>query len=159
MAGQVLLFADLDERRRDARVPLMRNPLVLIGHRDHPWARARRLPRRSLDGQPMPMRESGSGTRLATEAFLRAHGLAPTVRTTLGSNEAIKHAVAAGLGLAVLLRHALAEDPAQVGLAVLPVAGFPIERRWLLVWRRDRRLSLAARRFVEHVQAHPPDGT
>jgi DNA-binding transcriptional LysR family regulator len=69
----------------------------------------------------------------------------------------IKHAVAAGLGLAVLSRHALADDPARDGVAVLPVAGFPIERRWLLVWRRDRRLSLAAQRFIEHVQAHPPD--
>lgn len=103
------------------------------------------------------MRESGSGTRLATEAFLRAHGLALTVRATLGSNEAIEHAVAAGLGLAVLSRHALADDPAQEGLAELPVAGFPIERHWLLVWRSDRGLSLAAHRFVEHVQAHQPN--
>lgn len=138
-------------------VPLMRNPLVLIGPAGHPWAGARRVARKSLNGQPMLMREAGSGTRLATEAYLRTHGLTPALRATLGSNEAIKHAVAAGLGLAVLSRHALAEDPAQDGVAVLPVAGFPIERRWLLVWRSDRRLSLAARRFVEHVQDHPPD--
>jgi DNA-binding transcriptional LysR family regulator len=140
-------------------VPLMRNPLVLIGALDHPWTRARRVPRRWLDGHPLLLREPGSGTRLATEAYLRAHGLTPTRRATLGSNEAIKHAVAAGLGLAVLSRHALADDPARDGVAVLPVAGFPIERRWLLVWRRDRRLSLAAQRFIEHVQAHPPDET
>jgi len=136
-------------------VPLMRNPLVLIGPVGHPWAAARRVPRRALDGQPLLLREVGSGTRLATEAYLRTHGLAPAVRATLGSNEAIKHAVAVGLGLAVLSRHALAENPAQDGLAILPVAGFPIERRWLLVWRRDRRLSLAAHRFVEHVRTHP----
>lgn len=139
-------------------VPLMRNPLVLIGPARHPWAAARRrLPRRALDDQPLLLREPGSGTRLATEAYLRTHGLRPRLRATLGSNEAIKHAVAAGLGLAVLSRHALAADPAQEGLAVLPVTGFPIERRWQLVWRSDRRLSAAARRFVEHVQAHPPD--
>ncbi|MEW6695386.1 HTH-type transcriptional activator CmpR [Tepidimonas thermarum] len=140
------------------RVPLMRNPLVLIGPLGHPWAGARRVPRAALNGQPMLMREAGSGTRLATEAYLHTHGLTPTLRATLGSNEAIKHAVAAGLGLAVLSRHALADDPAHDGVAVLPVAGFPIERRWLLVWRSDRRLSLAARRFVEFVQDHPPGG-
>ncbi len=138
-------------------VPVMRNPLVLIGPLDHPWARLEsRIPRRRLDGQPMLMRETGSGTRLATEAFLRTHNLRPLVRATLGSNEAIKHAVAAGLGLAVVSRQAVSEDPSRDGVAVLPVAGFPIERQWLLVWRADRRLSLAARRFVEHVQAHPP---
>ncbi len=139
------------------RVPLMDNPLVLIGPADHPWARARRVPRRRLNGQPLLMREPGSGTRLATEAYLRTHGVTPVLRATLGSNEAIKHAVAAGLGLAVLSRHALADDPAHDGVALLPVTGFPLERQWLLVWRRDRRLSLAARRFVEHVQDHRPD--
>ena len=51
----------------------------------------------TLDGQPMLMREAGSGTRLATEAYLRTHGLTPALRATLGSNEAIKHAVARGL--------------------------------------------------------------
>ncbi|MCX7814246.1 MAG: LysR family transcriptional regulator [Tepidimonas ignava] len=139
------------------RVPLMRNPLVLIGPAGHPWAGARRVARTALNGQALLMREPGSGTRLATEAYLHTHGLTPTVRATLGSNEAIKHAVAAGLGLAVVSRHALAADPAHDGVALLPVVGFPIERRWLLVWRSDRRLSLAAQRFVEHVRAHPPD--
>ena len=138
-------------------VPLMDNPLVLIGPADHPWAGARRIPRKSLNGQPMLMREVGSGTRLATEAYMLTHGLNPSLRATLGSNEAIKHAVAAGLGLAVLSRHALGEDPARDGVALLPMAGFPIARRWRLVWRSDRRLSLAARRFVDYVQS--PDAS
>jgi LysR family transcriptional regulator, low CO2-responsive transcriptional regulator len=70
----------------------------------------------------------------------------------LGSNEALKHAVAAGLGLAVLSRHTLGADPAVSGLAELRVAGFPIRRMWHFVWRRDRRLSLPARAFLTDVQ-------
>jgi DNA-binding transcriptional LysR family regulator len=79
----------------------------------------------------------------------------------LGSNEAIKHAVRAGLGLAVLSRHTLAQDPAGEGLAVLAVAGFPLRRQWHLVWRQDRALSLPARTLLDdlrtrlHVKARP----
>ncbi|TSE18895.1 HTH-type transcriptional activator CmpR [Tepidimonas alkaliphilus] len=137
-------------------VPLMDNPLVLIAPLDHPWTRLARVPRRMLDGAPLLLREPGSGTRLATEAWLRAQGRQPQIRATLGSNEAIKHAVAAGLGVAFLSRHALADDPARDGVVIVPMAGTPIQRQWMLVWRRDRRLSLAARRFVEHMRAQPP---
>ena len=101
-------------------------------------------------------RESGSGTRQVVLEHLRANGLDPDERLTLGSNEAIKHAVAAGLGLAVLSRHALDADPAQEGLALLPMTGFPILRLWQLVWRRDRRLPLAASAWIEHLRASLP---
>lgn len=133
-------------------VPVMQNPLVLIGPLRHPWVGKRRLPRQALNDQPLLMREMGSGTRLVTQAYLDEQGLQPEIRATLGSNEAIKHAVAAGLGLAVVSQHALSKDPKTDGVAVLPVTGFPIKRQWQLVWRKDRRLSLAAKRFIEEVR-------
>lgn len=133
-------------------LPVMHNPLVLIGAIDHPWAQRKRVNRLALNGQPLLMREKGSGTRLATQAYLHENGLEPVVRATLGSNEAIKHAVAAGLGLAIVSEHALSTDPAKDGVRVLPVAGFPIRRQWQLVWRKDRKLSLAAQTFVADVR-------
>ena len=134
-----------------ACVPVMHNRLVLIGALNHPWLKLKRLPRRALDSQPLLMREHGSGTRLATEAYLREHGLQPLVRATLGSNEAIKHAVASGLGLAVVSEHVLSKEPAGEGVAILPVAGFPLKRQWQLVWRKDRKLSLAAQTFADEI--------
>ena len=131
---------------------------MLIGPAGHPWAQRRRLPLKALKGQTLLWRESGSGTRQVVLEHLRAHGLEPDERLTLGSNEAIKHAVAAGLGLAVLSRHALDADPAQEGLALLPMTGFPICRTWQLVWRRDRRLPLAASAWIEHLRAALPAG-
>jgi DNA-binding transcriptional LysR family regulator len=128
------------------------NPLVLIGPADHPWATLQRVPRQRLNGQPLLLRERGSGTRAAVLEHLKDSGLEPLERMTLGSNEAIKHAVAAGLGLSVVSRHTLTADPGREGLAILPMAGFPIMRQWQLVWRRNRRLPLAARVFVEHVR-------
>ena len=110
------------------------------------------MPVKQLASVDLLMREVGSGTRQATLEFLARHNITPKIRMTLGSNEAIKHAVAAGLGLAVLSRHALAIDPAREGLCLLPVASMPIRRSWQLVWRQDRRLTRAAAVFMEFVR-------
>ena len=71
---------------------------------------------------------------------------------TLGSNEAVKHAIAAGLSVAVLSLHALGSEPARDGLAVLNVSSFPLRRTWQLVWRSHRALSLAASTFLAFVK-------
>ncbi len=139
---------------------VMDNPLVLIGPVKHAWAAsknaanstARKRPLQQLAGVDLLMREPGSGTRQATLDFLGHHHITPRIRMTLGSNEAIKHAVAAGLGLAIVSQHALASTPAREGLAVLPMAGLPIARNWQLVWRSDRRLSRIASVFMDFVQ-------
>ena len=71
---------------------------------------------------------------------------------TLGSNEAVKHAVAAGLGLAIMSRHAIAADPSHDGLYVIPMSHLPIPRSWQVVWREDRRLSRVASAFMNFVR-------
>lgn len=129
---------------------VMDNPLVLVGPVGYPWKA--KMPVKHLAGVDLLVREAGSGTRQATLEFLAAHHITPNIRMTLGSNEAIKHAVAAGLGLAVLSRLALVQDPAREGLCVLPVASMPIRRSWQLVWRQDRRLTRAATAFMAFVQ-------
>jgi DNA-binding transcriptional LysR family regulator len=130
------------------RWPFLANPLVVVAAAGHPLAGRKRLALTRLLDQPLLVREAGSGTRLALERLLAERQLHWAPRMALGSNEAIKHAVRAGLGLAVLSRHTLAADPAQDGLAVLPVSGFPLRRMWHLVWRKDRPLSLPARTLL-----------
>jgi DNA-binding transcriptional LysR family regulator len=142
------------------RVPFLDNPLVVIAPAGHRLA-GRRIRLGQLAGERWLMREPGSGTRLVAEEHFAAKGFAPNVAMSLGSNEAIKHAIAAGLGVAVLSQFvvqppsAAATGPARFGLAVLQVAGFPIRRRWSVVWRRDQSLTAAARRFVAYVQEAP----
>jgi DNA-binding transcriptional LysR family regulator len=131
---------------------VMDNPLVLAGPLGHPWSAKKKIPLKQLTGVDLLMRETGSGTRQATLEFLAAHHMAPRIRMTLGSNEAVKHAVAAGLGLAIMSRHAIAVDPARDGLSVLSVAGLPIKRSWQVVWRQDRRLPRAATVFMDFVR-------
>ncbi|MBA4261768.1 MAG: nitrate reductase [Comamonadaceae bacterium] len=139
--------------------PFLDNPLVVIAPRSHPQASHPQPIRLSaLSGERWLMREAGSGTRLVAERHFANHGFAPRIAMSLGSNEAIKHAVGAGLGLAVV--SALAVEPADAASATttaapwvrLPVEGFPIERRWSLVWRSDAPLSAPARQFVAYLQ-------
>jgi DNA-binding transcriptional LysR family regulator len=134
------------------RWPFLENPLVVVAPLAHPLASRRRLKLADLAREPRLTREDGSGTRQATDQFLQAKGLDWPPRMALGSNEAIKHAVAAGLGLAVLSRHTLGSDPARDGLVELAVPGFPIRRMWHFVWRRDRRLSRAAQAFLDDLR-------
>ena len=140
------------------RQPFLDNPLVVIAPAGHRLA-GKRLRLASLAGERWLMREPGSGTRMAAERHFAELGFEPKVAMSLGSNEAIKHAVAAGLGIALLSMVAVrppvgrAAAPTAEGLEILKVSGFPLRRRWSVVWRRDRPLTIAARRFIEHLGA------
>ena len=139
------------------RVPILDNPLVVIAPAGHRLA-GRRIRLAQLAGERWLMREPGSGTRLVAEEHFANVGFTPDVAMSLGSNEAIKHAVAAGLGVAVVSQLVVqplspaAAGPAPSGLVVLQVAGFPIRRRWSIVWRRDQSHTAAARHFVAYLQ-------
>lgn len=135
------------------RWPFLENPLVVVAPAAHPLARRRTALRLAqLVHEPRLTREAGSGTRAATDRFLAEHGVNWPPRMALGSNEALKHAVLAGLGLAVLSRHTLGPAPERTGLVELRVSGFPIRRMWHFVWRHDRRLTRPAQAFLDDLR-------
>jgi len=119
----------------------MENPLVVIAGRAGLARRKDRLKLAELKGQRFILREPGSGTRMATDRHFRQHRFVPDVRLELGSNEAIKEAVAGGLGLGVVSRHALQGTGGMRDIKVLDVEGFPISSRWHVVYPRARQLS------------------
>ncbi len=129
------------------------NPLVMIAPVDHPLASRKRLTLSALLGERFLLREPGSGTRLATDRFLAAQGFEPRLRLALGSNEAIKEAVAARLGVAVISSHALHAGNGRRDLCVLPVQGLPIPSQWHLVHPKAKRLSPIAQVFHAHLLA------
>ncbi|RME85438.1 MAG: LysR family transcriptional regulator [Zetaproteobacteria bacterium] len=130
------------------------NPLVVIAPPDHRLAARRRIPLAEAMREPFIVREAGSGTRAAVERFLAARGFTRSERIEMHSSEAIKQAVAAGLGLGVVSAHTLEMELALGRLAVLDVEGFPIMRKWRLVHRADRSLPPAARAFAAFVIKH-----
>lgn len=135
------------------RHPFAENPLVIIAPRGHPLAGSRQIPIAKLTGQPFVMREQGSGTRIAADRFLRERGVRLEVRMEIGSNEAIKQAVAGGLGLSILSLHALGPDMAPPSLVALNVEGLPIRRHWYIVHPAGKRLSVVAQAFFAYLKA------
>jgi len=129
------------------------NPLVLVASVDHPLAQRRRLSLKGLQAERWILRERGSGTRLATDRFFETHGFAPERRMELGSNEAIKEAVAARLGVAVISRHALRASRVAKELCELPLAGLPIRSQWHVVYPQARQPSPTAQVFLQHLLA------
>jgi len=135
----------------------MPNPLVVIAPADHPLAGQRAIDPRRLREERFILREKGSGTRMAVDAHWRRLRAAPPVRLELGSNEAVKEAVAGHLGLSVVSVHALGERWADQGLCVLDVQGFPIRSQWHVVRLRQKRPSPIARVFEQHLAAQARD--
>lgn len=128
-------------------IPFRENQLVVVAAADHRLVGRPRIPLARLKEDRFIQREAGSGTRLQAQEHFDARGFTPNVRMELGGNEAIKHAVAAGLGISVLSRQVLGAGAALEGLAVLDVAGFPLRGQWFLVYPRGKRHSVVAQAF------------
>ncbi len=135
------------------RHSFVENPIVALAQPGHPLSGRRRIPLARLAQEPFLLREQGSGTRMATERFLKTRGVKLKVRMELGSNEAIKQAVAGGLGLSLLSLHALKSELARQELVLLDVAGLPIRRSWYIVHRKGKQLSLVAKTFFDFLKA------
>ncbi len=129
----------------------MENPLVVIAAPDHPLAKERKIPLARLQEETFVVRERGSGTRIAMERFFAEHHAKLTAGMEMTSNEAIKQAVSAGLGLGIVSIHTLALELQLGCLTVLDVEDFPILRHWYLVHRAGKRLSPVAQAFREFV--------
>lgn len=120
------------------------HPHVIIAPTDHPLVRRRGLTPHDLSREPFLVREQGSGTRILMErVFEEAGAPAPPIAMEIGSNETIKQAVMAGLGVSFISAHTVAAEVGDGRLALLEVAGLPVMRQWLVVRARERRLMPA----------------
>jgi DNA-binding transcriptional LysR family regulator len=125
----------------------MENPLVIVAPPDHPLALEKKIPLKRLEQEVFLVREPGSGTRDAMERFFKKHDIKITTGMEIGSNEAIKQSVQAGLGLGLLSRYTLDMELALKRLVILDAEEFPIMRYWYVVHRQGKRLSIVAQEF------------
>lgn len=131
--------------------PFLENPLVVIAPQDHPLAGKTSLPVSCLNGQQFIMREPGSGTRQAVQKLFMDHNIDVKVRLELGSNEAIKQAIAGGLGISVLSMHTIISEGTRGEFAVLDVEHFPIERHWYVASLAGKQLSVVSQAFLSYL--------
>jgi DNA-binding transcriptional LysR family regulator len=164
VANRSTLLAELDRNERDFVImgrppagqglvakPIMENPLVIVAPPNHPLCKQKHIPLHEVLKERFVVRETDSGTRNALERFFREHGVSFTSSIELASNEAIKQAVMAGLGLGITSLHTLELELETQRLKVLDVENFPINRTWYVVHREGKRLSPLAMSFKRFV--------
>jgi DNA-binding transcriptional LysR family regulator len=125
------------------------HPLVIIAAPEHPLAQLKRIDPQRLEGEVFLIREPGSGTLSAMERFLAENGIHSVQTMEFASNETIKQAVMANMGIAFISQHTVGLEMTASRLTCLPVAGLPVMRRWYVVQLQDKRLSPVAAAFRE----------
>jgi len=132
--------------------------IVLISNQHSKLPKSGALAVAELPAYPIILREQGSGTRDVVEAALLVQGLVLKPVMSLGGTEALKNAVASGLGLAFVSRLAIEREVAACQLRVVQVRGLEIRRGLQLITLKGKRAGSAAQAFIELLRAHPRAG-
>jgi DNA-binding transcriptional LysR family regulator len=133
--------------------PFARNPHAVIASPSHRFAATRNLPLRDLAGENFLVREPGSGTRRLMEHLFAEHGMKVNATMEISSDETIKQAAMAGMGLAFLSLHTVQLELQTGRLVMLDVREMPVMREWYVVHGKGKRLSPVAKAFREFLLA------
>lgn len=162
-----IINGDLELGLVGARVPhpqilyhrFINDEMLLAVSPDHPWAVRRIVSPDELTSQPFLQRERGSGSRLVVEQTLKQHGLDPAtlhVVAELGSTEAIKQGIKAGLGLSILSRLALADELQAGSLQTVAIEGFTLSRSFYIIRHKHHTLSPLCQTFEAFLHSIDP---
>ena len=133
--------------------PFLDNILEVVAAPDHPLCGVKNVSMKELSKEHFLVREPGSGTRIAVDRLFAEQNLEITPFMELGSSGAIKNAVIAGLGIAVISRHSLRLELKSQSIVTLDVENFPLRRRWYAAYPQGKHLSVAAQTFYEFLTA------
>ncbi|WP_339342208.1 LysR family transcriptional regulator [uncultured Polaribacter sp.] len=133
------------------RIELMKNKLYFVANRDFNPSKKKVL-LKDLNKSLFIFRESGSATRLAMEQYLVKHKIAIEKEMELTSNEAVKQAVIAGLGISIMPIIGIKNELRNGDLQIIEMTDFPLETNWNLIWLKSKNLSLVAKTFKNHLE-------
>lgn len=134
--------------------PFAAHPFVFVSAWDHPWQRETQIAPERLNGMDFLIRESASGTRDSLDRFIHDYRISPRTLIEISSNEAIKQATMAGIGIGFLSLHTIGLELKNRLLRILPVEGTPVMRAWYAVTMSNRVLSPAAEAFRYFILEH-----
>ncbi len=143
------IFANPPEEIEAVTQVILPNPMVAYAYADHHLVKQRKIPFSRFSSEPFLIREAGSGTRMIASKIFQDNGYTPKIRMELSTNEAIKQAIIAGLGVSIMSRYTLGLDMSHEKLAVLDVEGLPIERNWVFAYPVGKQLSIIAQGFMD----------
>ncbi|MEQ7920860.1 LysR family transcriptional regulator [Xanthomonas sp. WHRI 1810A] len=133
-------------------LPFLNNPIVAVVPPDHPLCQLEKPSLKDLEPYTLVVREPGSGTCKACEEYFKEKRIHFEQTLEVSSAEAQRECVLAGLGVALLTRHALSLELTTGALVELPVAELPLYRSWCVVQGRDKRLSPVAHAFLSFIR-------
>jgi DNA-binding transcriptional LysR family regulator len=132
--------------------PFLKDELVVAVPLGHPWARKKEISVNALAGEPFILREKGSGTRRIMEERLERVGVSLADLNPvaiMGSSDAVRQSVKAGLGVSILSIRALQDDMKANHLAVVRIKGVPLERSFSIILLKGKSRSLLCRAFLD----------
>ncbi|MDZ5603114.1 LysR family transcriptional regulator [Pseudomonas sp. RP23018S] len=133
-------------------LPFLNNPIVAVAPTDHPLSQREHLHLQDLEPHTLLIREQGSGTRKACEEYFKEKRVHFTETLEVASGEAQRECVVAGLGIALLTRHAVSMELARGLLTELPVEELPLYRSWCVVQSKAKRQSPVALAFQAFIR-------
>lgn len=145
------LVSVLPEKLNLERISLMKNKLFLVGNMDFVNASIKSIHDLPSD-IPFIFREPGSATRNAMEAFLNRQEIAFKRSLVLTSNEAVKQAVIAKLGVSIMPLIGIKNEIINKQLCIIPIRNLPITSEWNLVWTKGKRMFPAAKAFIDYLE-------
>jgi DNA-binding transcriptional LysR family regulator len=146
------LVSILPENLQIKKVDLMENKLMLVGNKK--TAQIFKQQKINLDTIPLIYREIGSGTRQTMEQFIQKNKLQAKKKITLTSNEAVKQAIIAGMGVSIMPIIGIKNELASGKLEVIPIKGLPIITTWSLIWLKEKKLSAIAQAYIDFLKLH-----
>ncbi|WP_025740626.1 LysR family transcriptional regulator [Aquimarina pacifica] len=145
------LVSVLPDKLQIDKIELMENQLYLVGNKDEKFEKD--LYDKSIFTKlPLIYREQGSGTRYTMERFIEKNNLPVSKKMELTSNEAVKQAVIAGLGYSIMPLIGIQNELKTGLLQIIPIKDFPIKSNWHMIWLKDKKFSLVATAFLEHLK-------
>jgi LysR family transcriptional regulator, low CO2-responsive transcriptional regulator len=151
LRGYDLDIAIMGQPPADVEVEMVllgKHPHIVVAAAGHRLAK-RKLAATDLADETFITREAGSGTRMLMEQFFQKTGLKAKIGMEMDSNETIKQAVIAGLGIAFISQHTVSHELQQRRLVSLKVSGLPVMRQWHAIRRADKILLPPARAMLD----------
>lgn len=143
------VFSELPTELDLESVDFLSNELLMASSPEHPLAKKKNIAFKTLEDYPFLIREPGSGTRLVMQRLLDEYDMAPNIVMELGTNEAVKQAIMAGIGISLISEYSFTLEESLGKISILDVKGLPYVNYWKLVYPKGKKLSPAAQNFIE----------
>ncbi len=142
------ILTQVPNMKNIAAVPFLENPLVMGAPPEHPLAGEKNISAEKIKNEQFIFREVGSGTRMMMTDYLEKNGIEVNPVMELGTNEAVKQAVMAGIGLSIISKLSIGNELYLNKISILDMRNFPISTNWHVIYKTEKKISPVTQNFV-----------